>query len=113
MILIRIRYRVVCYMSFKIYPLLQYFLKKVPSEYESKGRKRIGVPNPPPPISPLHGAVVRTNKKWKSEYNSKKARAENPKKKKLYVFLVCRIKQRDSQIKVLMPQPVHKLLKLP
>jgi hypothetical protein len=90
MILIRIRYRVLCYVSFEISRLLQYFLKKVPLEYESKGRKRIGVPSPPPPISPFHGLLSERIRNGNLNIIRKKQeqQIQRNKKLKLYVFLV-------------------------
>lgn len=111
MVLIRIRYRVLY--EFQNISFVAILLKK--SSTRVKEERKLVCQILLPQSSPLDGAVVRTNNKWKYEYNSKKSKSIKSKEKKLklYVFLVCRIKQRDSQIKVLMPQPVHKLLKLP
>ena len=74
-----------------------------------------------PQISPSHGFLSESerinNCRSKILIGFEKARAAKQvqEKKEKYMYLICifRIKQKDSQIKVLMLQPVHKLLKLP
>lgn len=74
-----------------------------------------------PQISPSHGFLSESerinNGRSKILIGFEKARAAKQvqEKKSKYMYLICifRIKQKDSQIKALMLQPAHKLLKLP
>lgn len=74
-----------------------------------------------PQISPSHGFLSESerinNCRSKILIGFEKARAAKQvqEKKEKYMYLICifRIKQKDSQIKALMLQPAHKLLKLP
>lgn len=75
-----------------------------------------------PQISPSHGFLSESerinNCRSKILIGFEKARAAKQvkkKKNKKYMYLICifRIKQKDSQIRALMLQPAHKLLKLP
>ena len=73
-----------------------------------------------PQIRPSHGFLSESerinNCRSQILIGFEKARAaKQVHEKKIYMYLICifRIKQKDSQIKALMLQPAHKLLKLP
>lgn len=74
-----------------------------------------------PQISPSHGFLSESERinncrsKILIGFEQARAAKQVQEKKEKYMYLICifRIKQKDSQIKALMLQPAHKLLKLP